>query len=274
MSLLVSAIIPTKNRAGLLQRALQSVFSQSYRNIEIVVVNDGSSDQTSKLLEEYKKSDTCHLLVIENESSVGAAQARNQAIEAASGEFIAGLDDDDSWHEDRISELIKAYSDEFACITSDMKMVYPNFEAVWKKKSVIDLETLLYTNQVGNQVLVRRERLLEINGFDPHLKAAQDYDLWIRLSERYGPIRNIQEPLQTIYMDHQEKRITDTSSFEGYYQFYKKHKSKMNRGQRKYQLYKIRRAQHKSESFYEFLNFVPAFRYWKEIKRIAMGLFN
>lgn len=268
MSALVSAIIPTKNRADLLKRALDSVIDQTYQNMEIIIVNDGSTDKTSDLLAQYKKNLGAKLSVIENERSVGAAQARNQAIEAASGDFIAGLDDDDIWHQKRIDELVSAHTDDYACVTSDTVMAYHGGELRWKKKKAIDLETLLYTNQVGNQVLVRRGRLIEVGGFDEDLVAAQDYDLWIRLCAAYGPIKNVQKPLQTIFMDHEESRITDRSSFRGYLQFYRKHKHRFNRKQRKYQLYKIRRAQQKPESITEFISCVPAFRYWKELKRI------
>lgn len=267
MSPLVSAIIPTKNRVELLDRALKSVLNQSYKNIELVVVNDASTDGTSELLQTYKKNTDLLLTVIENEQSAGAAKARNQAIEKSNGMFIAGLDDDDVWHADRVSELITNYSDHCSCITSDTIMVYPKFKARWKKKKRIDLDTLLYTNQVGNQVLVKRSRLLAVGGFDETLPAAQDYDLWVRLCAEFGPIRNVKKPLQTIFMDHESERITEHSSFDGYLQFYSKHKHRMNREQRKYQLYKIRRTQQKPESIREFIRCVPAFRLWKEMKQ-------
>lgn len=267
---LVSAIITTHNRADLLPRALDSVIVQSYENIEIIVVDDGSTDGTEEVVRRYQQDVTLNYIRLKK--SVGACKARNKGIETASGEFVAGLDDDDKWHKDRIKELVAAYNDNYAAVTSDTVMVYKDGQARWKKKKHIDLDTLLYTNQVGNQVLVRRDRMMSVGGFDPQLEAAQDYDLWIRLSQKFGPIRNVQKLLQTIYMDHEENRITSRSSFKGYFQFYKKHKQKFNRGQRKYQLYKIRRAQGKPESINEFISCVPVFRYWKEVKRITMGL--
>lgn len=263
---LISAVVTTHNRAGLLPRALDSVIRQSYSNLELVVVDDGSEDETREVVEKYQHK--INLVYIRNRQSLGAPRARNKGIEATGGEFIAGLDDDDEWHEDRISELMSVYSDDYSCITSDTRMVYSKGEVVWKKKKVIDLSTLLFTNQVGNQVLARRERLLKVGGFDPNLSAAQDYDLWIRLCAEYGPVQNVQKPLQRIYMDHQENRITDQSSFKGYLQFYQKHKHRMNRKQRKYQLYNIRRAQGKQEGISEFFNWVPSQRYFKEAKRI------
>ena len=152
---LVSAIITTHNRVDLLPRALDSVIAQSYPNMEIIVVDDGSVDETSELIKKYQRE--VPIRYVQIEQSVGAPRARNKGIEVAQGEFIAGLDDDDKWHEDRIRELMAAYSDDFSCVTSDTIMVFPQYEAPWKKKAVIDFERLLYTNQVGNQVLVRRD---------------------------------------------------------------------------------------------------------------------
>jgi len=260
---LVSAIITTHNRAELLPRALDSVVVQTYENIEIIVVDDGSSDRTPEVVKKYQEK--LPIRYIRLEQSVGAPRARNRGIEEAKGEFIAGLDDDDKWHKDRIKELLAAYSDEFSCITSDSIMVYPGYEAPWKKKKIIDLNTLLFTNQVGNQVLARRDRLLAVGGFDSNLIASQDYDLWVRLCEAYGPVKNVQISLQTVYMNHQSERITDRS-WRGYLQFYQKHKDKFNRKQRKYKLFNIRRAQGKKLRLGELFSCVPLFRIWKEIK--------
>lgn len=263
---LVSAVITTHNRATLLPRAVDSVIAQTYGNMELIIVDDGSTDDTATVVEEYKQYEA--LTYIKNKQSLGAPKARNRGIEAARGKFVAGLDDDDEWHPERIALLMTAYSDEFSCVTSDTKMVYPNGEAVWKKKKEVELDTLLYSNQIGNQVLARKDRLLDVGVFDEQLKAAQDYDLWIRLCAKYGPVKNVQQPLQNIYMDHRQQRMTDQSSFEGYLQFYTKHKHRMNRKQRAYQLYKIRRAQGKREQMSEYLKWVPRHRYFKELKRM------
>ena len=90
---LVSVIIPTKNRADLLKRAIDSVLEQTWQNYEIVVVDDASDDDTPNLLAELSKDHP--IKVITNEVSNGAAACRNIAINQAEGEYIAGLDDDD-----------------------------------------------------------------------------------------------------------------------------------------------------------------------------------
>lgn len=269
---LISAIIPTKNRAELLRRALNSVVAQSYAPVEIVVIDDGSTDHTAEVIDAFSEKHS--VTYLKNETSLGAPAARNRGIEAAKGEFIAGLDDDDEWHPERLYRLMAAYDDSFSCITSDIKMQYTRRSVVWHKKAIINLNELLYSNQVGNQVLVKRGRLLEVGGFDEQLAAAQDYDLWIRLCEAFGPVKNVQQPLQIVHAGHENDRITHPATqLKGYLAFYKKHRSKMNRSQRKYQLYNIRRAQGKHSGFADMLGWVPPGRYLKESKRWIVDRF-
>lgn len=263
---LVSAVITTKNRADLLPRALESVHRQSYSNIEIIVVDDGSTDDTAEVLKEFAAKHA--IIQIHNETSQGACRARNQGIEAASGEFIAGLDDDDQWHPRRVELLLEAYRDDFSCVASDVELVYPNRTVTWKKEKLITYNDLLYSNQVGNQVLVKKERLQAVGGFDESLAAAQDYDLWLRLSNAFGPVRNVNKPLQKIYMQHGSGQISNTKTqLNGYLSFYEKHKAEMNFAQQRYQLFNIRRVQGKVASFSEIFSWVPPSFWMKEIKR-------
>lgn len=249
----------------LLPRALDSVAVQTYPRVELVVVDDGSEQEAHPLVENYEK--VLPVQYIRNEQPQGACRARNQGIEAASGTFIAGLDDDDEWTKHRIMELMQAYSDEYAFVTSDVRMMYKKGAPVWHKKKEITIDDLLYSNYVGNQGLIKKERLLAVGGFDELLDAAQDYDLWIRLADRFGTIKNVPEPLQNVHLDHGGERISNPQDqLRGYLTFYEKHKSKMTRSQRKYQLYNIRKAVGKVNSFSDLIGWVPPHRYWKEIK--------
>lgn len=269
---LVSAIVTTHNRPNLLPRALDSVAVQTYENLELVVVDDGSEPDVASIVEQYKKA--LPVKYLRNEEAQGACRARNKGIEVANGVFIAGLDDDDAWTKDRIEKLVAANSDEYAFVTSDVRMMYKKGTPVWRKPKEITLNDLLYSNYVGNQGLIEKERLLAVSGFDESLDAAQDYDLWIRLSERYGPVRNVQEPLQNIYLDHDSERISNPKAqLRGYLKVYQKHKSKMNRSQRKYQLYIIRKVTGKVSGILELLRWVPPHRWWKEVKSWILNMF-
>ena len=255
----------------MLPRALASVRNQTYENIEIVIVDDGSTDMTPEIIRDFEYEQNC--IHLRNEESKGACRARNQGIKASNGTFIAGLDDDDEWHPGRIKILLNAYTEGFACITSDVRLAYSKKTVKWKKSKVISYNDLLYSNQVGNQVLVPKHRLEEVGAFDERLEAAQDYDLWLRLSEAYGPIKNVNKPLQTIHLDHEAEQITNPKSqLAGYLSFYKKHKTEMNRAQKKYQLFHIRRAQGKVDSLVEIFSWVPPSFWTTEIKRyLAKG---
>lgn len=262
---LISAVVTTHNRHDLLPRALDSVTSQSYPNLELIVVDDGSEESAESIVNSYRNK--LPVQFIRNPLPRGACSARNQGIKTAKGVMIAGLDDDDEWNPNRIEILADQYSDHVSFVTSDTWMIFENGRIVWKKKKMITLNDLLYSNKVGNQGLIKKEYLMEVGAFDESLTAAQDYDLWIRLCKQYGPVKNVQKPLQTIYMDHGSERISKPKNqLQGYLRFYQKHKPIMNRAQQKYQLYNIRKATGKKTGLKEILNWVPPHRYWKEIK--------
>ncbi|MEX0906078.1 MAG: glycosyltransferase [Balneolaceae bacterium] len=265
---LISAVVTTHNRPRLLPRALDSVAAQTYPNLELVLVDDGSAEDVQFIADRYRRK--LPVQYIRNSTAMGACRARNQGIEAASGTFIAGLDDDDEWHPERVEKMFRAYSGEYSFVTSDVQMIYPNGKIPWKKKEVLSFDDLLYSNAVGNQGLIKKDYLLEAGGFDESLEAAQDYDLWLRLCERFGPVKNVQENLQDVYQEDDRQRISNPrDQLRGYLGFYNKHKHKMNRRQQKYQLYNIRKATGKDSGIVDLCGWVPPHRYWKEIKYLA-----
>lgn len=252
---LVSAIVTTHNRAGLLPRALDSVLAQTYQNIEIVVVDDGSTDNTDQVISEYLQKH--EIVYLKNEVSIGAPAARNYGIRESRGGFIAGLDDDDTWHPERIERMLRAYEDKWAYVSSDSYYVTARRKGVIRRKPTVSYEDMLYRNAAGNQILVSRDRVLAVGGFDEKLSAAQDYDLYLRLNERYGDALTVKRPLQTIYMDDEDKNRISENAFAGYYQFYLKHRHRFDREQRRYQLFKIREAQGKNNSLSKILRYCP-----------------
>lgn len=263
---LVSAIIPTKDRCEYLKKALNSVFEQSWENIEVIVVDDASEDGTPALLSKMAKEHP--VTVLRNRTSKGAAASRNQAIKVARGQYIAGLDDDDLWRPDRIKKLLNDFTEGISAVCSHDRMVFGEREIVWKKKQLITLDDLLYYNQVGNQVLTRKKYLMEVGGYDEELPSAQDYDLWIRLAKSFGPVKTVPSVLQVVHMEESRDRISNSESqLKGYYRCFEKHKSLMSEPHIKYQKYRLRMVEGEPVSWFDMLGSVPPKFYVKEIIR-------
>jgi glycosyltransferase involved in cell wall biosynthesis len=188
---LVTVYMPTCNRAELLVRALDSLVAQHYKNIEVIVVNDGSRDNTLDVLARYQELLALH--VITNTQSLGACASRNKAIMIANGEFITGLDDDDEFLPNHIENLV----------------------AHWRPALALDsgkiaLDDLLYYNKVGNQVLCKTKHLQAIGGFDESLPAFQDHDCWVRLCHQFGEGLKLSDATYVWHTAHEHNRISNS----------------------------------------------------------------
>ena len=252
----VSVYIPTHNRAITLRRAIDSVLAQSYKNIEIIVCDDGSADDTSKLMQDYLAK-TSHIRYIKFDTPKGANAARNAAIRAASGDLVTGLDDDDEMLPNRIETLVKAYDEKYAFVSSRY-FFYSNSKNKIKPLTIkrkINLTDLLYANIVGNQVLTSKEKFLKAGLFDESLPSGQDIDMWIRLLEKYGEAYIVSKPTMIVY-DNPKGSITHSSKkFAGYFKLYRKHREKMIKNQRKYRLFDL--ALIRGRSFFYCSKLIP-----------------
>ena len=186
---MISVVIPTHNRADLLPRAIKSVQAQTLKDLEILIVSDGSEDNTREVVETLAKDDN-RIKFIEYYPAKGGNIARNIGIENASGEYVAFLDDDDEFMPEKLEKQI-------AVMTSDAKigMVYTGVRAIYVNEDVEyssvpkaegDLsDKILLDNIIGttSTVMVRKELLLQAGKFDVQLRALQDFDLWIRVCQ-------------------------------------------------------------------------------------------
>lgn len=239
---LVSVILPTRNRVALLSRALRSVWAQNRDDVEVIVVDDGSSDGTPRLLESLASQGK--LRWFRNERPAGACAARNLALREARGRYVTGLDDDDEMLPDRINALVEALQPQDAFVCGNDRILpdggMPHSRRVPAR---IDRDAILSRNVVGNQILAERARVLACGGFDESLPAAQDYDLWIRMILAYGPARGVRQTLQRIYSHGGEDRISlSPLRRHGYWMVYRKHRDEMSDSCRRAHLYNLRRA--------------------------------
>lgn len=197
--MLVSIYIPTKNRLDLLKIAVDSVLRQTYQNIELIVVNDGSTDETQKYLEQLSASDN-RVKYISNAQSKGACAARNVAIESASGYFVTGLDDDDLFEPCHIAalvgywQLLEAAQQKFSAIYVQDQLRSNGVINVLRKPSSVKAEDILLSNCVGNQIFSTKEKFLSAGLFDQNMPAWQDLEFYYRFLKVHGPARLLDIP--------------------------------------------------------------------------------
>lgn len=226
---LVSVYIPTHNRCHLLKRAIKSVFNQSYKNIELLIVDDGSVDGTQSFLKGLSH-ESIHIRTFRQETAKGACVARNIALKTARGKFVTGLDDDDEFLPQRISNLILHYDPNYAFICAGFLWDYGKYARVVDSTAMnISLTDQLNYNYATNQVLVDLKRIKSIEGFDENFVACQDYDIWTRLIIKFGTAKRLADTSYIIHRDADLDRIsTPINWLKGHQQFMEKHENIMS----------------------------------------------
>lgn len=184
---LVSVVIPTYNRAHLLPAAIESVRRQTFRDLEIIVVDDASADDTDAVVHGIGDRRVRYFRHDENR---GGGAARNTGIARARGAYIAFLDSDDRWLSEKLALQLKR----FEGAPQSLGVVYTAFrKANWRRQPVVAEDPgnlthrLLVRNVVGSTStpLIRTDCLKQCGGFDETLPSCQDWDLWIRLSGKW-----------------------------------------------------------------------------------------
>lgn len=185
---LVSAVIPTYNRGHVVERAIASVLEQTYRPIEIIVVDDGSTDDTAERMERVRAPE---LAYIRTPTNAGASAARNLGISKARGDFVAFLDVDDEWLPDKTARQVAAFRGApprlgvVYCGISEVSPEWPPIERHPTSRGDL-FETLRVANVLRTSgVMVRREVFGRVGGFDCGLAARHDWDLWLRIARDY-----------------------------------------------------------------------------------------
>ena len=186
----VSVIIPTYNRAATVGRAVRSVLRQSFRDVEVIVVNDGSTDDTPEVIAGFADP---RLRYVVHAMNRGGGAARNTGIDAAGGEYIAFLDADDEWLPKKLERQIAVMQHSDAAVAA----IYTGFAVVATGGRVAAVRIPRHRGGILSQlwcanvvrtvstVLVRRTALQHVGGFDPTLPSCQDWDLWLRLAKVY-----------------------------------------------------------------------------------------
>ncbi len=202
----ISVIIPSYNRIQTIKPALHSVIQQSIPACEIIVVDDGSTDQTNQLMQEQFPE-----IRLIRQKNQGVSAARNRGIREATGNWIAFLDSDDTWLMDKLSlqvEEIKKNPKHPLCHTNEFwvrngKRVNP-MKKHEKKGGFIFQNCLPRCVISPSSTLIKKDLFDQVGVFDETLPACEDYDLWLRICARY-PVAYIAQPLVTKYGGHKDQ---------------------------------------------------------------------
>ena len=201
----VSVIIPTYNRAGTIKRSVESVLNQTYDKLEVIIVDDGSTDNTSEVVESIKDD---RVRYIKLEKNQGVSHARNYGVSQANYDMIAFHDSDDAWRIDKLEKQIKKYNDNL-----HVALVYCAYENHYEECNVrVPLEEddlkylegdiysyLLQVNTIGAPTILMRKELFEkIGGFDESYLSLEDWDFAIKAS-KLGRISFVNEALMDVY---------------------------------------------------------------------------
>ena len=200
---LVTVVLPTYNRAQSIRAALETVLNQTYSNLEIIVVDDGSTDDTEQIVSSLRDE---RVVYVKQTVRTGSAGARNFGISLAKGEFIAFQDSDDLWYGDKLEKqvpLLTSLPKSYGMVYSHMMLRLPEGDVLFKpsyrgrqEHSALD-RMLCGSTGIGIQTcLIRRECFSKVGGIDTNLRALDDREFFIRFSQ-YFDIYELPVPLVT-----------------------------------------------------------------------------
>jgi glycosyltransferase involved in cell wall biosynthesis len=230
----VSVVIPVFNRPAAVRRAIGSVLTQTFQDFEIVVVDDGSTDDTPSAVAAFADP---RIRLIRHERKRGGSAARNTGIQASSAQYVAFLDSDDEWLSRKLERQLEVFEtsrDTLGLVhTGEIAVDSDGRSSQFIPSRQADLaRTLLLENVIGGCSLgmIPRAVLDKVGGFDETLTSRQDVDLWLRISEQFV-VDFAPEALVRRAVGHDESRISTniSSTMNGWELFLRKHKHKLIR---------------------------------------------
>lgn len=189
---LVSIIVPVYNGEKHIRETLDSILAQTISNFEVIMVNDGSKDQSANIISEFLLDSRLHYI---EQTNAGVAEARNTGIRAAKGEYIALLDQDDIWKPEKLALQLNYFDQHPKCALVHSQIGFinetgeplPTPEWAWVSETYGDsLKILFEHNRIATFTVLFRKSVLEnIGGFRENFAPSDDWDLWLRIADQY-----------------------------------------------------------------------------------------
>jgi glycosyltransferase involved in cell wall biosynthesis len=216
----VSIILPTYNGAKYIKRAIESVISQSFSNWELLIIDDGSSDNTENIIKEYVKKDS-RIIYFKNEVNLGIQKTLNMGLKEATGEYIARIDDDDEWiDKDKLQkqvEFLNNNSDHVLVGTGVIvvdeegkelfRYLLPEFDKEIRSK-ILSKNCFVHSSVIFNKNVA-----LSLGGYDEskYTRHVEDYDLWLKLGT-IGKLANL--PIYAVKFTSRDGSISSINKIE------------------------------------------------------------
>lgn len=190
---MISIIIPTFNRAALLPNAVDSVLAQTEKDWELIIVDDGSKDETKDVLTRYEEIPKIKVRLQENQ---GVAAARNAGAEMATGDYLIFLDSDDEFYPSLLKTLKNIRFWEYDVICWQVQKITNGREGLWKPRQLGKLYNNIVANFLAGSVCYKKDLFFAVKGFDTNLSFGENYELGLRVSHKAGlQVKVIHEPL-------------------------------------------------------------------------------
>ncbi|MES2416416.1 MAG: glycosyltransferase [Patescibacteria group bacterium] len=227
MEKLVSIILPTYNGSQRIEMALESVLAQKYSNWELLVLDDGSQDNTASIVDIFVKKDA-RIKYIKNEVNLGIQKTLNKGLKEAKGEYIARIDDDDVWcDQNKLNEqiLFLEKNTEYVLVGTGVIIVDENNRELFRyllpqTDSEIRKNILSKNCFIHSSVLFKKDKVMQIGGYDESINTrhVEDYDLWLRLGLN-GKFANI--PSYAVMFKLHNASISAQNKIEQYKKIFK-----------------------------------------------------
>lgn len=239
--MLISVVIVTKNRAEFLEKAINSVINQTYKNIELIVIDDGSQSDNLRVINKFN-SKSLSFTFFKNITSKGANYCRNLGFKKSKGDYVAYLDDDDVWLDHKIKKQLEEFEDQdIDIVTCDFKYKKFFIKYISNIKNDFQLNYIFTNNYLGGMSgIILRKKSFNIDPFDIGLQSCQDWDFWIKCILNNKRIKVVKLPLY-IYTVHSLEKITNdlNKSYNGRKSLFIKYNSHYGKFLKKQKIYEL-----------------------------------